>query len=223
MEDKQEFEKHPALTEIIQQFACSVPASTWMWSKLLGEINNALKAASQPPAAKGADLGNDIHDRIITHQMKGMSLENAIYTVGKEDAGKGAVWVDVSNKQPDKDGKYKVQRIHGDGLIEDAEYSTNLGWTNYHGYRVIKWLCESESPTDAGDGKEDLAFIAAVTEEGAEAWKMEYDSCRKILQELVDLKDLKESEGKTADYMVRQPVAWIRAKRFLENYTHVNL
>lgn len=53
MSDKQEFEKYPALTEIIQHFAAHVPVDLRMWSNFLEEINNALQAASQPPAVKG--------------------------------------------------------------------------------------------------------------------------------------------------------------------------
>lgn len=87
---------------------------------------------------------------------------------------------------------------------------------------------EAARSTAAGSGKEEavdknLAFIAAVTEEGAEAWKMEYDACRSILRELVDLKNIKDLEGKTDDYNLRQPVAWVRAKRFLERYQHISL
>jgi hypothetical protein len=54
MSDKQEFEKYPALTEIIQHFASHVPVRLDEWSTLLAEINAALQAASQPPAVRGA-------------------------------------------------------------------------------------------------------------------------------------------------------------------------
>jgi hypothetical protein len=55
MLDKQEFEKYPALTEIIQHFASHVPVRLDEWSMLLAEINAALQAASQPPAVRGID------------------------------------------------------------------------------------------------------------------------------------------------------------------------
>lgn len=39
------------------------------------------------------------------------------------------------------------------------------------------------------------------------------------LQELVDLKDLKDREGKTADYLERQPKAWESARKILDQIT----
>lgn len=61
-------------------------------------------------------------------------------------------------------------------------------------------------------------------EEGSENWKSEYDNCRTILKELVDLKIMKENlykgnpDGK--EYAERKPKAWEAAKKFLENYQH---
>jgi hypothetical protein len=67
---------------------------------------------------------------------------------------------------------------------------------------------------------EQLVLIGRGTAEGAELWKAEYDNCRAILTELVYLKTLKESKGKTEEYEQRQPLAWIAAKKFLEKYQH---
>lgn len=132
----------------------------------------------------------------------------------------GAVWVKASVKRPEG---WQLVRFGESSNRFPVRFSTNV-IVDVAGKTYEAWQLEylAESPTAAGDGKEDLALVAAMTEEGAEMWKMEYDSARRILQELVDLKDLKESEGKTADYMVRQPVAWLRAKRFLEKYQHIN-
>lgn len=47
------FEAYPRLNEIIQHFATNVAVDIGMWSNLLGEIDAALKIASQPPAVKG--------------------------------------------------------------------------------------------------------------------------------------------------------------------------
>jgi hypothetical protein len=56
--------------------------------------------------------------------------------------------------------------------------------------------------------------------EGSEQWKSEYDNCRAVLTELVSLKNLKDTEGKTANYEERQPKAWEAAKDFLKEYQH---
>lgn len=68
-------------------------------------------------------------------------------------------------------------------------------------------------------GPEAEAAIYAVYE-GADLWEQEYKDCRHLLQELVDLKVLKEANGKTADYLARQPKAWESAIKFLESYQH---
>lgn len=46
--------------------------------------------------------------------------------------------------------------------------------------------------------------------------QQEVERLRGIIQELVDLKELKDSEGKTGDYLLRQPAAWINAKEALK-------
>lgn len=38
------------------------------------------------------------------------------------------------------------------------------------------------------------------------------------LQELVELKRLKDSQGKTEEYLQRQPLAWAEAGRLVEEY-----
>ena len=63
-------------------------------------------------------------------------------------------------------------------------------------------------------------LIIQGLEEGSENWKAEYDNCRKILQELVELKRIKDQEGKTTDYTNRQPKAWEAADEFLSKYQH---
>lgn len=57
-------------------------------------------------------------------------------------------------------------------------------------------------------------------EEGAEQWKAEYDNCRAILQMLVELKRVKDTEGKNEFYETNQPITWEAAKKFLEKYQH---
>lgn len=70
----------------------------------------------------------------------------------------------------------------------------------------------------ASEGEKDL--IIQGLEEGSELWKAEYDNCRAILTELVYLKTLKDTKGKTEEYEQRQPLVWITAKKFLEKYQH---
>lgn len=66
-------------------------------------------------------------------------------------------------------------------------------------------------------------IIHGITE-GSENWKAEYDNCRALLQELVDLKVMKENlykgnpDGK--EYAERKPKAWEAAKAFLSTYQH---
>lgn len=70
----------------------------------------------------------------------------------------------------------------------------------------------------------DKDLIIHGLEEGSENWKAEYDNCRALLQELVDLKALKETlykgnhDGK--EYAERKPKAWEAAKAFLSTYQH---
>jgi hypothetical protein len=66
---------------------------------------------------------------------------------------------------------------------------------------------------------EDELIIAGL-EEGSENWKAEYDNCRAILSELVAVKKINDEQGKTIEYLSRQPEAWKAAKEFLINYQH---
>lgn len=65
------------------------------------------------------------------------------------------------------------------------------------------------------------AEINAVYE-GAELWHTEYNDCRNILKQLVDLKDEKDHQGKTRHYYEVQPLAWEAAKKFLKKYQHIS-
>jgi hypothetical protein len=67
---------------------------------------------------------------------------------------------------------------------------------------------------------DELNLIIGGVTEGADQWKAEYDTCREILQHLVTLKQVKDTQGKDDEYMKRQPLAWEKAKRFLEKYQH---
>lgn len=126
---------------------------------------------------------------------------------------------------PSKDVLSILQQINISDI--DAPVFTHsdkfLAHFNYIKEKFIEIIGERDAPSKESETEKNLAFIAAVTEEGAEAWKMEYDACRSILTELVDLKNIKDLEGKTDDYNLRQPVAWVRAKRFLDKYQHVSL
>lgn len=66
----------------------------------------------------------------------------------------------------------------------------------------------------------ELEFIIQGVEEGSDCWKSEYDNCRSILTELVELKNDKDANGKTEVYLIKQPKVWEAAKKFLENYQH---
>ena len=63
-------------------------------------------------------------------------------------------------------------------------------------------------------------LIIQGLEEGAMSWKYEYDNCRALLKALVQLKEIKDKDGKTEFYLKNQPIVWDNAKKFLENYQH---
>lgn len=78
---------------------------------------------------------------------------------------------------------------------------------------------------------EEAELITKGTIEGAEQWKAEYDNCRKILEELVFLKNLKDGNIEAIKtlpdnipygqiYNQRKPLAWQAAKDFLKEYQH---
>ena len=66
----------------------------------------------------------------------------------------------------------------------------------------------------------DKDLIIAAISEGSEQWRAEYDNCREILKELVNLKVLKDSKGKTEYYLQNQPLLWEKAIKFLDQYQH---
>ena len=45
----------------------------------------------------------------------------------------------------------------------------------------------------------------------------DYEELEAALKELVELKDIKDSDGKTNDYLERQPKAWVNARKLLED------
>jgi hypothetical protein len=67
---------------------------------------------------------------------------------------------------------------------------------------------------------EQIELFSSAIAEGGELWKDEYDNCRQVLIELVELKRIKDEQGKTEDYATRQPKAWQAAKEFLSKYQH---
>lgn len=67
---------------------------------------------------------------------------------------------------------------------------------------------------------EEVEAMANAMAEGADLWQREYDNCRAILRQLVELKLVKEKEGKTEVYQRRQPLAWKAAIEFLDKYQH---
>jgi len=56
---------------------------------------------------------------------------------------------------------------------------------------------------------------------GIEYWSGKHDEVVKWLWELVDLKELKDTQGKTEEYLQRQPIAWKRAKELIASYQNV--
>lgn len=68
------------------------------------------------------------------------------------------------------------------------------------------------------DEPEDL--IIHALEEGSELWQSEYEMCRLLLQNLVTLKGIKDTEGKTEYYETNQPLAWEAAINFLKDFQH---
>lgn len=62
-------------------------------------------------------------------------------------------------------------------------------------------------------------------EEGSECWKADYENCKtkldlamQALTELVELKNIKDAEGDTDDYLKRKPKAWQAAKIAVEAF-----
>lgn len=55
----------------------------------------------------------------------------------------------------------------------------------------------------------------------AEQWEHEYKMSRQLLQDLLTLKTIKDTEGKTEYYEKHQPLAWQAVKDFLSKYQHL--
>lgn len=183
-------------------------------------------------------------NRKVTHWMDIPPIESDTPPV--KEAGQpatGAVWVKASDKLPlhrahwitgklgSKDNSFLVRINNGYGLAdifdqgdgETVEYMISVkGDQDYYQdqFHLVEWLDESTSPAPTKDGEINEAMIDAIYE-GAELWRQEYDDCRKILKELVDLKMVKEFEGKTEEYKERQPLAWMAAIEFLNVYQHL--
>lgn len=56
--------------------------------------------------------------------------------------------------------------------------------------------------------------------EGADQWKQECNDARSLLQQLWELKVVKNREGKTEAYQQRQPKVWEKVEKFLSKYQH---
>lgn len=76
-------------------------------------------------------------------------------------------------------------------------------------YSDLEWLDE--------EAESDMEY---ALKEGAELWEEEYSCCRNILKTLVELKDLKDTYGKTEEYIERKEKQWRIAKNFLKDYQH---
>jgi len=126
-------------------------------------------------------------------------------------SGETMRFVKASERLPEKEGEYCLRNptqkwvAFVNPITIDRDYWI-LG--------EMEWLDES------ADHSIKDAMIDAIYE-GAELWKQEYDDCRKRLQELVTLKTMKDTEGKTEEYQKRQPIAWQDAIEFLSQYQHL--
>lgn len=120
-------------------------------------------------------------------------------------------WIKASERLPSEKGSYFMRHPYGDGRMHgwwwyvvpdaiDKDYWVKMDY---------EWLDEdAESP------------IEYALAEGANLWKLEYDDCRRILRELVELKVVKDAHGKTEEYVRRKDVAWKKAVEFLSQYQH---
>ncbi len=104
---------------------------------------------------------------------------------------------------------YRITEAGVKDLIDEIHNSPDLSLFNVE--KIIREYLTPNPP--AGEvSEEDF--------EGAELWKHEYDMCRDILKELVEVKIINDTEGKTIEYINRQPKAWESAKEFLKQYQH---
>lgn len=112
---------------------------------------------------------------------------------------KGMKWVSVSRKSelPENMGEKHWRIALSKKIITAGEaYGSACA-----GARVVEYLDESESPSQGADNLDWLAIFQAA------------------LKQLVDLKELKDTEGKTPDYEDRQPKAWHFAKEVLSLFS----
>ena len=128
-------------------------------------------------------------------------------------------WIKASELLPNKSGKYWIKYINHNGEIRTGSFFD--GFKFPHHKSEVEWLDETPTTTVAPPVAGDKDLIIHGLEEGCEQWKAEYDNCRAILQFLVELKRVKDTEGKTEYYEKNQPLAWEGAKRFLEKYQHL--
>lgn len=87
----------------------------------------------------------------------------------------------------------------------------NLAFNIHDSRKAISLYSQSENEKD---------LIIHGVEEGAEAWKSEYDNCLNILEGLVTLKDWKDRSINMDQYEKLKPLQWERAKEFLKTYQH---
>lgn len=116
-------------------------------------------------------------------------------TEAAEAAGRFVEDDDFDGGDNDTSGKWMNEKMYNAFLAGASWQSSQPGWISV------------EKELDA-------------IEEGSELWKAEYDNCRTILEFLVELKDCKDRFGKNEFYEKNQPLAWEKAKNFLEKYQH---
>jgi len=93
-------------------------------------------------------------------------------------------------------------------------------------YELIhEWMTKAQK-TCAAQGKKDSALLWADALQHLEYQQRQLDTTSallekavKALRELVALKHIKDTEGKTLDYCSRQPVAWKEAEAVIAELT----
>jgi hypothetical protein len=140
--------------------------------------------------------------------------------------------VEVKDRLPEIDGYYIC---HYCAEWEEYPFMEGKFWLSYdweneigepfNDWYPVYWLEKREgvivlTPEELKKIISEKDLIIHGINEGSEIWKAEYNNCRVLLNELVALKELKDKEGKTNDYLFRQPLAWEQAKEFLKNYQH---
>ncbi len=95
--------------------------------------------------------------------------------------------------------------------LDETDGGGSIDWYNRYCF-VNKELTELKKLVKEKD------LIINGTEERCENLKVEYDKCYEMLFELVAVKKINDEQGKTAEYISRQPKAWEAAKTFIENH-----